>query len=183
MTREQIQTEYFQWLCNKVHINRYSSATSYHKLLAHLHDVEFTYTILQDQDRAEDGEYLRYRFAMAQGYDDDVDWILDILDGPCSVLEMMLALAIRCEENLMDDPDVGNRTEQWFWGMVVTLGLGPMNDIRYDRYLVDEAINRLLNREYAPDGRGGLFRIRNSEDDLRRVDIWRQLCWYLNTIT
>ena len=37
-------------------------------------------------------------------------------------------------------------------------------------------------REYAPDGRGGLFTIRNCEEDLRKVEIWYQLCWYLDTI-
>ena len=36
----------------------------------------------------------------------------------CSVLEMMVALAICCEETYMDNPNIGNRTGQWFWNMV-----------------------------------------------------------------
>lgn len=184
MVRENVQNEYLNWLIDTVsskYINSYSRSTSYRYLLSHLHDIEFTYTILRDQDRAEEGEYLRYRFAMAQDYD-DVDWVLDILDGSCSVLEMMVALAIHCEESIMDNPTVGDRTGQWFWGMIVNLGLGDMCDARYDKHIVETAICRFLNRDYEPDGTGGLFRIRNCEYDLRTVDIWHQLCWYSNTI-
>lgn len=83
----------------------------------------------------------------------------------------------------MDDPDIGNRTGQWFWGMIVNLGLGSMTDDLYDEKLVETAINRLLDRRYAPDGTGGLFTVKNCDRDLRKVEIWYQLCWYLNSIT
>jgi hypothetical protein len=139
--------------------------------------------IPKDQNRAEGGIDLRYRFAISQGYEDDIEEILYILDGPCSILEMMVALAIRCEEDIMDDPCMGDRTAQWFWGMIVSLGLGPMMDHNFDVLLVDEVIHRFLNREYEPDGTGGLFTIRNCEEDLRDVEIWIQMCWYLNTIS
>jgi hypothetical protein len=135
-----------------------------------------------DQNRAEDGLSLRYRFALDNGYEDNPDYILDILDGPCSVLEMMVALALRCEE-VMDDAHIGDRTSQWFWGMIVNLGLGAMYDDLYDRQLVDEIIDTFLDRNYDPDGKGGLFTILNCERDLRDMEIWQQLCWYLNTIT
>lgn len=183
MTREQIQNEYFEWLSDLVCADQCSDIATNHKLLAHLHDREFIYIIANDQNRAEEGEYLRYRFAMDAGYGDVADWILDILDSSCSVLEMMVALALRCEENIMDDPTVGNRTGYWFWSMIVNLGLGGMSDARYDRRIVDDAVDCLLNREYAPDGKGGLFRIRHCEYDLRSVEIWHQLCWYLDSFT
>jgi hypothetical protein len=95
---------------------------------------------------------------------------------------MMIALAIRVEENIMDDPDIGDRTSQWFWEMIVNLGLGGMSDRHYNKTLVNEAIERLLYREYEPDGRGGLFRVRGCEYDLRDVEIWCQFNYYINTI-
>lgn len=49
------------------------------------------------------------------------------------MLEMMIALAIRCEETIMDDPRYGNRTKQWFWNMMKSLGLSYMNDDCFDR--------------------------------------------------
>lgn len=144
-----------------------------------LHNIEFRYSIQMDENRADDGIELRYRFAREKRCE---DYDIDYLDGPCSVLEMMIALAIRCEEDIMDDPSYGNRTGQWFWGMVVNLGLGSMTDSRYNKRFVDNCIDIFLNREYEPDGRGGLFRIRNCEYDLRTVEIWYQLCWYLDSI-
>lgn len=137
--------------------------------------------MMRDRNRAEDGVSLRYRFAAYYNID-EMD-AMNALDEPCSILEMMIALAIRCEENIMDDPHVGNRTSQWFWGMIVSLGLGSMTDIRFDRSAVDIIIGRFLEREYEPNGKGGLFTIRHCERDLRDVEIWYQLCWYLDSIT
>lgn len=182
MTRQDIRNEYFDWLSNLVCGNRYSKQISYKKLLTHLHDIDFRWMNPRDQNRAEEGESLRYRFAITQGYADSSDEIVDILRAPCSVFEMMVSLAIVCEETIMDDPAIGDRTAQWFWGMIATLGLGGMQNSRYNPRHVDEAINRFLDREYEPDGRGGLFRIVGCEYDLRDVEIWYQLCWYLDTI-
>ena len=161
---------------------RYSKAVSFRKLLMFLHGIPFRYQLSMDQNRAEDGKDLRYRFAITTEYEDICDQVLDMLAGPCSVLEMMVALSLRCEEWIMDDPHVGNRTGQWFWGMVVNLGLGSMSDSRFDRQEAITAINRLLDREYSPDGKGGLFLIKGCDRDLRDVEIWHQLCWYLDSI-
>ena len=98
------------------------------------------------------------------------------------MLEMMIALSIRCEETIMDDPRVGNRTGQWFWSMITNLGLGGMVDSQFDKRFTDETINRFLRRRYAPNGTGGLFTIKNCNRDLRTVGIWCQLCWYLDSI-
>lgn len=136
--------------------------------------------IRRDRNRAEDGENLRYRFAVEKGYNESTA-ITDI-GGACSVLEMMAALAIRCEEQIADDIQYGNRTGQWFWKMIVNLGLGQMTNDMYDRRVVDSILQTFLDRKYKPDGEGGLFRIRDCDVDLRHVEIWHQLCWYLDTI-
>lgn len=181
MTRERICNEYFNWLYNLVCEKRRGANISYRKLLMCLHDTDFRYSIPKDKNRAKDGVDLRYRFALAQYYDTDPDYITDMLDGPCSVLEMMIALAFRCEET-MDDPDIGDRTGQWFWGMVVSLGLGGMTDTRFDVRTADYVIDRFLDRDFEPDGTGGLFTIPNCRRDLRDVEIWNQLWWYIETI-
>ena len=103
-------------------------------------------------------------------------------DRPCSILEMMIALAIRCEEHIMEDPEIGNRTGQWFWNMIVSLGLGHMTDDYFDLAYVEEAVRRFLNREYSRDGSGGLFTIERCPQDMRRIEIWYQMCMYLQTI-
>jgi len=176
---DRINDEYFEWLCELIDIKRYSRHTSYRKLLMHLHNIEFTWFIPRDDNRADDGIKLRRRFALVRN---DIS-LSEYIGGPCSVLEMMVALAIRCEETIMDDALMGNRTGQWFWGMINNLGLGSMIDSKFKMEFVDDVIARFLNREYEPDGRGGLFTVRHCNHDLRTVEIWCQLSWYLGSIT
>ena len=65
--KDQIENEYFNWLCDLVCKKRYSKEFSYRKLLTHLHNTEFTFTIKRDINRAKDGISLRDRFADQRG--------------------------------------------------------------------------------------------------------------------
>lgn len=181
--KDELSNEYFEWMCSIVCGNRFSRNISYRKLLMHLHNTKFRYSIPKDENRAEDGVDLRYRFTILHGYSDyEYEDTSEYLNEPCSVLEMMVALAIRCEESIMDNTDFGDRTGQWFWEMIVSLGLGSMSDDTFDRVYVENTIERFLNREYEPNGKGGLFTIKNCDRDLRTMEIWFQLCYYLDTI-
>lgn len=184
MRHEEVNDAYFKWIFDLVCKDRFAPEISFRELLLHLHNTRFRYSILRDKNRAKDGEDLRYRFALTRAeYPDEIDKILDILNRPCSVLEMMVALAIRAEEAIMDDPNIGDRTSQWFWTMLSNLGLASMSDRYFDREYVINTVERFMDREYAPDGKGGLFRVRDCDRDLRNVEIWYQLCWYLDSIT
>ena len=178
MTRNKLNGAYFDWLCRMVCGNR----RIYHNdILSLLHDREFTYTLSMDGNRFEDGVNLRYRFGSECRHDDRI--IASYLDDrPCSVLEMMVALAIRCEDQIMDDPDIGNRTGQWFWTMMESLGLDRMTDSRFNERRANKIIDIFLNREYEPNGKGGLFTVNRSRRDLRSVEIWYQMCGYLDEV-
>jgi len=181
MTKNELNNEYFEWMCQLVCDEKYPKRLSYRKLLTYLNGVEFIYTIGLDENRYVDGIDLRYRFAYERSYDDSlITAYLD--DHPCSVLEMMVALALRCEEHIMDDPYEGNRMGQWFWSMIVNLGLDSMNDNAFDERYVHDVVLRLLNREYKRNGEGGLFTVDHCKYDLRSVEIWYQMCWYLASI-
>ena len=180
MTRNAINNKYFEWLSDRVSSERYSEHLSYTKLLVRLHDTDFRYSIPKDENRAEDGMDLRWRFAN----ECDISYcdVEDAVDRPCSVLEMMVALSIRCEETIMDDPSIGDRTRQWFWGMVTNLGLGSMTDSRFDSEYVDDILDRFLDRDYEPNGKGGLFTLRHCDCDARDMEIFHQLCYFLGDI-
>nr|DAD58005.1 MAG TPA: hypothetical protein [Caudoviricetes sp.] len=174
-----ISNEYYNWMVDIVTRDRFAKTISYNKLLSYLHSREYTWTIRRDKNRAQDGIDLRRHYILGHEYSEDV---LEYLAGPCSILEMMVALAIRCEETIMDDPAMGNRTAQWFWQMIVSLGLGAMTDTRYNKREVIDIIDRFLEHKYAPNGKGGLFTVKGSDSDMRTMEIWYQLCSYLNTI-
>ena len=173
-----LKEEYFEWLLGIVCRGRFRKNISYRKLLSYLHSIEYRWSLPDDVNRAEDGEEgMRWSFIyenhITTGYE---------LNDPCSVLEMVMGLAYRCED-IMDDAAKGNRTVQWFWQMINNLGLGGMTDDRFDEKEVSFIIERFLNREYEPDGTGGLFVSPGIHTDLRDVDTWTQMLWYLDRIT
>lgn len=180
MTQYELNHRYFDWLCQLVCDAKHPYGR-YSDLLNHLHNVQFEYILDMDENRLMDGIDMRYRFGRENGYHDSM--IATLLGNrPCSILEMMVALAVRCEEHIMEDPDLGDRTGEWFWGMVKSLGLESMDDRVYNSDFVDLTLEQFLNRTYARDGRGGLFTVKGCREDMRDIEIWYQLNMYLNTI-
>lgn len=174
-----IRQEYLEWMTRLVCENGYGGNGSWDCLFAMLYETEFTYLMDMDENRAIDGCDLRYRFGYECGYSGQI--IEDELDGrPCSVLEMMVALAMRCEEHIMDDPDSGNRTGKWFFDMIDSLGLIDMHDSCFDVLCAQAVVSRFLRREYGENGCGGLFTLKYRSADMRRIEIWYQAMWYLD---
>lgn len=164
---------YFRWLCDLVYDR--TSKTSYDKLLKYLHQKEFTWVMPMDENRALDGFCLRDRYL-------SINPRADVDDGPCSILEMIVALSDRCEEQIMSDDSFGNRTGEWFWNMILSLGLNKMTDDNFDKLFVDEVLYRFTTRDYGRDGSGGLFTVNNPNIDMRRLEIWYQMNWYLEEV-
>lgn len=178
MATNEMNRQYFEWMYEIVFDVRFSKDMSYRRLLTNLHRVPFTYIIPMDKNRAEDGIGLRYRFGRENGYS-HADVVERLDNRPCSVLEMMIALAIRCEEHIMEDSDLGDRTGQWFWNMIVNLGLVAMTDDRFDIQRFKEIIDCFLARKYKRNGRGGLFAVDHCRKDMRTVEIWYQMFLWL----
>ncbi len=179
MNRHELNKRYFEWMYQLVYGER--PRRSYRKLLTHLHDIQFTYTIDMDGNRADDGVNLRYTF----GCENDISQaeIAAYIDNrPCSVLEMLIALSLRCEVHIMDNPEMGNRVGKWFQGMISCLGLNSMYDAKYDKKYTDIAVKRFLDRKYKHDGEGGLFLVPDCPHDMRTTEIWYQMMWYLDYI-
>lgn len=178
-----IRDDYCSWLVNLTcnWCSLYSGRGSYHNLMSYLYFRQFTWTMLMDGNRASDG--LETRFEFVEQYDEYTyrDVYL-YLTQSCSVLEMMTALAKRCEDHIMGDPSQTDNTGGWFWNMITNMHLEGMTDDRFDEAYVEQVVTNMLEHNYASDGDGGLFRINDPEKDMRFVDIWCQLSWYLNEV-
>lgn len=182
MNEQDFTDLYFEWIYATVSPTLEESIGSFRKLLMHLHSVQFEYSIPFDGNRATDGIDLRYRFGYEYGIDSRI--IASCIDiCPCSMLEMMAALAIRCEEDIMSDPDIGNRTSVWFAVMIYSLGLDRMTDENYDEGYVNDILARFFSHTYKKNGEGGLFRLDKPPfHDMRQAEIWWQMNWYIDSI-
>lgn len=167
----QLRERYFNWLKSQIE-DCPEMKRGWDRLLRKLQQTEFRWILEGDEDRAENGIGLRFRFGWEKNYDiRDVDICLN--DRPCSMLELMVALAAKIEVVLSDD-HYGNRTGEWFFSMVKSLGLGRMDDRSYDSDLVNVTLERFVKRRYRPDGRGGLFTV-EGETDMPDLEIWQQM--------
>lgn len=178
MISNRIASDYFDWIydmmCDGID-------ESYRQLFEFLHHCQFTWIMPEDASRSADGIQFRYQYGYL--YDIPSSVISDTFgDSPCSVLEMLAALAYRCEDSIMCNTEFGDRTAQWFWGMLASIGISNQADSVFDVAYVKRRIFIFLNRKYKKNGRGGAFTIHDSTKDMRRVDIWYQMCYYLNEL-
>lgn len=178
MTDNNIEDIYFNWLYDKICCTKAYKVISYYNVLRLLFNKPFSFTIDMDSNRASDGIGLRYAFDMANDPDNLI--ATNMIQSTCSVLEMMYALSIKIEHEIMDDPRYGDRTNQWFWEMMKNLGLSMMTDDNYDEEIANEIINIFIYREYDYDGKGNIFYVRNSDVDLRNLELWVQAECYLD---
>lgn len=137
---------YRAWLTSLVcydAMNRYD-ISEYSRLCTYLLSTPYRYQTVTDGNRYSDGINLRYRFGDENDIEDTI--IADALDTrDCSVFEMLVALAVRFEDQIMYDEDYGDRTGQWFWDMIRSLGLDSMTDSQYDSQYVTMTIDIFLN--------------------------------------
>ena len=173
---DEISEKYFEWLCRIVGVG---TPRRGHKALARiLHAKEFTWFIPNDDNRAADGRELREQFA-----NENLDMDCVCLDGPCSIFEMLIGVAIRMDFILGQSDNV-DRKEKWFWEMITNLDLERFSDrelrSNYVRQVVDTTLDLLLSRRYLATGKGGLFPLSRPQRDQRKVEIWYQLMFYLD---
>lgn len=163
---------YHEWLLSKVCFQP-NEQNDYQQLLDYLDERIFTWTIDRDENRAFDG------IALRRQYERETNEQCERLNNWCSVLEMMVALAVRCEESIMYDPELPCRTNEWFWSMICSLGLYFDDDWHYSVRHARAAVDRFLDRTYEPDGYGGPFYVEGCSVDMRKEEIWYQLNYWL----
>jgi len=165
---------YYLWLCKKVDIAHYRE---YSKLLRYLRSKQFYYSVPNDANRAEDGKHLRReylssgKFLSTDAFDDE----------PCSVLEMIIALAERLSRDIM--PDYGYPTSYWFWQMIANLGLDFYTNDAFNVEEIDEIVKNWLDRSYQKILKSGKILVKSGKIDrkfVEKTEIWYQMMTWLD---
>lgn len=179
-----LPNEYFEWLSDIVLTNKKSKIV-YAPLMRILSQKEFFWFINNDDNREADGKELRKKY---ESYISSKGIPVKIMSQtlPCSMLEMLVALSIRVDGDIMYDPEYGDEPDKWFWLMMKNCGLqkATKSEIEtngiYGIKYVNHILNRILNRTYDYQGTGGLFPIKDHNcPDQRETEIWYQLNRYL----
>lgn len=174
MRHDEMIHDYYRWLLDSIQVQKYGH---YDRVLLYLFHREFYWIVPMDRNRYIDGLDLRQDFAAERGFP-PYFW-RGYLPDSCTFLEMMVALAQACEDRIMGDPSLGDRTDIWFWIMMNKTGLDSLNDYRYNEVRAEKIVDRILDRRFAPDGSGGLFGKLSRNEDMRDVEWWYQLNYYL----
>jgi len=161
---------YFRWLIRTYLLDTEGNPDGYGCLVEQMFRKEYYYIVNNDENRAEDGLYLR------NGYDAG-----PVPEGPCSFLEFLIALSIRLQEMLEDGEFIG--VDEYFWELAKRLRLTEYTDDMYAEestpFVVDAIMTDLMDRNYDRCGSTGLFPLRRGCRDQRKVEVWYQLNEYL----
>lgn len=166
---------YPTWLKSQV---EYFTERGIHDFLfSRLHGREFYAFVHNDENRAADGLHLR------RMYDSVFETSIEENNSavPCTFLEFLIALAKRM--NFIASPPDEEHTADFFWMLLTNIGLSEMTDDRYWDLGGDERVNQtidtVLERKYAPNGEGSLFPMQNPKADMRNVEVFYQMNYYI----
>lgn len=124
----------------------------------------------RDEDRIKDGLYLRECYISEFKTEKE-----EAFENDCSVLEVLVALAIRMENDILSSAKYGPRAHVWFWMMIQTMHLDDVKNEDFDEEKVVKIVVKMMERKYEKDGNGGLFFIPECQKDMRKIDIWHQM--------
>ena len=160
--------EYFNYLVQKI------NGQDYINLLSELHQTHFYPLIELDKNRVTEAkENLRDGLP----YSPRTEYI--------SIFELLVSLAIEHDNRVRRHNDKNN-TANWFWLFMCNCSLNIYDDIYFSQKKeyclnkIHEWCSIFNNRTYRRDGFGSPFPLNNPPKDMRKTELFYQLCWYIN---
>jgi len=151
-------------------------------LLRHLHHIEFYDFVPHDCNRSADGKKLREIYQHEVGRKASF-YVSGHDEGPCTVLEMMIGVAIRMENELAVGP-YALKMPECFWTLIENLELHWCDDRKFNNdtsvaTVIDDRIHAMMDRKYRANGKGGLFPLRRPSENQKKIEIWYQMQAFL----
>lgn len=144
----------------------------YWKLMQALFTIRFDVVVYKDRNRALDGIGLREDFIEQSDIPSHVftdEWI----NTDASILEVIVALAKRME--FLTNTNI----RECFWELMTNAGFDRYDDGAFEGEDVEIICGRIINREYQPDGRGGLFPLNTAHENQTNVELHYQMQYYI----
>lgn len=171
---DQLKEDYLRWLEPQLRDEHGNPRKTYWDLLNVMFEKEFIFVVPMDDNRIADGLDLRVEFARERRLR---PYALNSL-GPCSFLEVLIALSRHLAFT------AGGEAPGWAWQLLGNLELHRMTDplTRPKHRKVQEVMDTVIWRTYAPDGTGGFFPLAFSDDDQTKIELWYQLNAYVEEL-
>lgn len=171
---EELWDDYLEYLIWRGGLGR---MPGYSLIFETLHHMNFTCLLDRDENREDDGVELREHYEIPDGYEVEIEEAF--YARKCSVMEMMVALAIRVDDEYIGDPAEAH-PEDFFMEMIENLGLDRFRGGRYQESAVIKIVQRWLDRRFTAHGLGSPFPVLNDWRDQRNLEIWDQMNSYVN---
>lgn len=168
MVEKKVWEEYTDWLIDRIGFKR---PKKYSELFKALNSIEFYWGLDRDENRALGGLRLR-RVAS-----------LELQNGlrgiNCTVLEMMIALSIRLDDDYIGDPG-DPKPDLFFARMLENLGLDRLDNRHFDAGECEKIVKKWLDRRFDRRGNGSPFPVKRDKRDQRKREIWDQAITYIH---
>lgn len=160
----QVDYDYFEWLISQVDIR---TNHTYTYVFERMHNLEFVWTVPNDDNRVQDAIDLRLEFL------DHASGHLNLAGA--TLLEVLISVSRRCEFT------AGGDAYLWAWRLLKNLGLTKIPDPVDDEgaQKIDDILYALVWRTYDYNGKGGFFPLKYPKEDQTKVEIWYQLNAYV----
>ena len=146
----------------------------YSRMLHELYLTPYHSSIRLDQSRITDGLDMREAFLDECGFAGHRTFPVQ-----CTVLEVLVAMCLRCERDIMCEPN-RDKTARWFWDMMYFSNLADYPDNTFNREAVRDILDGILKHAYTRNGYGGFFYIPESNENMRKMDLWSQMMHYID---
>ena len=173
MNKSNAENAYVTWLVQRMNV---IEEKNYGMLLRELYRKEFYAIVKYDEDRGADGVALREVWA------DEVDYRGPLSFGPPRVLETIIGISLRIEDQIFGGP----WADKWdhkmiFWDLINNLGLldydGVLSNGDYE--IVGTVLDQFLSKPSHRDTFANIFTFSVTPGNLRKMNLWGQMHAYI----
>ena len=185
-----VKKSYFNYLLSTISDHDHDAEKEYTKLCTLLFNTPYVVLNPMDANRVSDVTVLRDSWLNSIRIKDEqlrLEYAKDIEATGTSILEVLIALVLKINNQVLADPDRPELPANLFWNLIdniVAYGSFGSKYTKASEVLTDDiwcdfasdtmiaCLNRINTRTYHPDGVGGLFPLRNPKINQRKEELW-----------